>query len=451
MTESDGDKVWNSATELQTTNYRLYSCPRKNRRGGGIALCTRPTYKARLISEREKSTFQYAKWCMETSHMCLTVLGIYHPPFGSAIKFLGELAEWLPENALLDTNPIIMGDFNLHVNNENDDDSMNFLGMMLALGLKQNVMFDTHKLANTLDLIFTETDSTITVKLVYKGKQLLDHTMVHMVLSLRKDKYEKHVIQFRDLTNLNYEELADDINIWYALGEERDIDIVSAWFNQELSDALEKHAPMQSKSVIDRKRVPWFIEEVKNSKHIMRRCEHLWRKYKHDDLWETFKTARNIFKNTLRKAKHKFYSDKIQDCRNDTHKLFQIINTLTGSKPENPMPECDNDQQLADEFAEFFAEKIDRIRSDLDHYLEYIPEHKDVPVIDKFLPIDQEEITKTIFSMETKHCELDSIPMSVLKNLVPYIIDDITHVVKCVTVNRTVCDRLEMLLCESTD
>ena len=48
---------------------------------------------------------------METSHTCLTVLGIYRPPSGSAIKFLGELTEWLPENALLDTNPIIMGDF----------------------------------------------------------------------------------------------------------------------------------------------------------------------------------------------------------------------------------------------------------------------------------------------------------------------------------------------------
>ena len=234
LTESDGDKVWNGATELQTTNYRFYSCPRKNRRGGGIALCTRPTYKVRLISKGEKSTFQYAKWCMETSHMCLTVLGIYHPPSGSAIKFLGELAEWLPKNALLDTNPIIMGDFNLHVNNENDKDSMNFLEMMLTLGLKQNVMFDTHKSGNTLDLIFTETNSTISVKLVYKGEQLSDHSIVHMVLSLWKDKYEKRVIQFRDLTNLNYEELADDINIQYAPGEERDIDTVSARFNQEL-------------------------------------------------------------------------------------------------------------------------------------------------------------------------------------------------------------------------
>ena len=173
---------------------------------------------------------------------------------------------------------------------------------------------------------------------------------------------------------------------------------------------MEKHAPMQSKSVIDQKRVPWFTEEFKISKHIMRRCEHLWRKYKHDDLWETFKTARNTFKNTLRKAKCKFYSNKIHNCGNDTCKLFQIINTLTGSNPENPMPECDNDQQLSDKFAEFFTEKIDRIRSDLDHYLECIPEHKDVPVMDTFLTINQEEITKTIFSMETKHCELDSSP-----------------------------------------
>ena len=179
------------------------------------------------------------------------MLGIYRPPSGSAIKFLGELTEWLPKNALLDTNPIIMGDFNLHVNNENDDDSMNFLEMMLALGLKQNVTFDTHKSGNTLDLIFPETESKITVKSVNKGEQLLDHSIVCMVLSLQKNKYEKCVILFRDLTNLNYEELADDINIRYALGEERDIDTVSARFNQELSAALERHTPMQSMSIID--------------------------------------------------------------------------------------------------------------------------------------------------------------------------------------------------------
>ena len=139
---------------------------------------------------------------METLHTCLTVLGIYHPLSGSAIKFLGELTEWLPKNALLDTNPIIMGDFILHVNNENDDNSMNFLEMMLALGLKQNVTFDTHKSGNTLDLIFTETESKITVKSVYKGEQLLDHSIVHMVLSLSRKTSMKNMLFSSEISQI---------------------------------------------------------------------------------------------------------------------------------------------------------------------------------------------------------------------------------------------------------
>ena len=148
-------------------------------------------HKHEISEPNRKLTKPDLRALTASKNTCLTVLGIYHPLSGSAIEFLGELTEWLPENALLDTNPIIIGDFNLHVNNENDDDSMNFLEMILALGLKQNVMFDTHKSGNTLVLILTETESKITVKSVYKGEQLLDHSIVYMVPSLQKNKYEK--------------------------------------------------------------------------------------------------------------------------------------------------------------------------------------------------------------------------------------------------------------------
>ena len=60
------------------------------------------------------------------------------------------LAEVLPSNK----NYIILDDFNLHVNDQDDVDAQSFSDCMEALGLKQQSMIPTHKTNNVLNLIF---------------------------------------------------------------------------------------------------------------------------------------------------------------------------------------------------------------------------------------------------------------------------------------------------------
>ena len=42
-------------------------------------------------------------------------------------------------------------------------------------------------------------------------------------------------------------------------------------------------------------------------------------------------------------------------------KLFQLVNHLTGCKPEIPLLTRNSDKELADEFASYFLNKIVRI------------------------------------------------------------------------------------------
>ena len=49
---------------------------------------------------------------------------------------------------------VYLGDFNIHVNNSTDPEVEQFLDMMHMVGLDQHIKFDTHKLGNTLDLVF---------------------------------------------------------------------------------------------------------------------------------------------------------------------------------------------------------------------------------------------------------------------------------------------------------
>ena len=49
---------------------------------------------------------------------------------------LGEFTEWLTDNVVLDPNIVIAGDFNLIINNSNDDNAANFKDAKVALGFR---------------------------------------------------------------------------------------------------------------------------------------------------------------------------------------------------------------------------------------------------------------------------------------------------------------------------
>ena len=69
---------------------------------------------------------------------------------------MDEYTDWLAETSANDRNSVICGDYNMHVNNPDDEDAASFLETNEALGLMQHVKFATHSSGNTMDLIFTE-------------------------------------------------------------------------------------------------------------------------------------------------------------------------------------------------------------------------------------------------------------------------------------------------------
>ena len=54
-------------------------------------------------------------------------------------------------------------------------------------------------------------------------------------------------------------------------------------------------------------------------------------------------------------------SKKVLENRKNTKQLFKIINKATNSNWQNPLPDG-NPEELADEFADYFLNKIKTIR-----------------------------------------------------------------------------------------
>ena len=56
-------------------------------------------------------------------------------------------------------------------------------------------------------------------------------------------------------------------------------------------------------------------------------------------------------------------------------KLYNLVSNITGMTKTYPMPTAGSDEQLANEFAEIFIGKINKIRDDLDNHEKYTPTH----------------------------------------------------------------------------
>ena len=133
--------------------------------------------------------------------------------------------------------------------------------------------------------------------------------------------------------------------------------------------------------------------------------------------WEAIKAERNRYKMMLLEARTESLRGKINECNKDTKKLYSLINNLTNSKTDNTMPDLVSDEALANTFADYFMDKIGKIRDELHSHPEYSPEHRYIDQLVQFHPVSAEYISKEIRQMASKSCELDPIPTTLLKEI----------------------------------
>ena len=96
-----------------------------------------------------------------------------------------------------------------------------------------------------------------------------------------------------------------------------------------------------------------------------------------------------------------------------------MINKALYKNQDNPMPPGKNNQKLADEFADFFMDKISNIRikiqqvplSDIPH----IEQRQYKKQLTTFRELTEEDVKVLLKKSLDKHCELDPIPINLLK------------------------------------
>ena len=93
------------------------------------------------------------------------------------------------------------------------------------------------------------------------------------------------------------------------------------------------------------------------------------------------------------------------------------------------LPSSTSSQQLAQDFSNFFINKVEGIRSDIieqnplstsESTVDLIPDTSVVTTLTYFVPVSDQTIKRIILKSPNKSCELDPIPTWLLKYCIEY-------------------------------
>ena len=84
----------------------------------------------------------------------------------------------------------------------------------------------------------------------------------------------------------------------------------------------------------------------------------------------------------------------IKETNKDPKQLFRALNSILGNQNENQLLKGTTNSQLAEDFADYFLEKIDKIREGFTNLPAYKPNKRDTPKLKNFTTIPQNQLEK---------------------------------------------------------
>ena len=116
-----------------------------------------------------------------------------------------------------------------------------------------------------------------------------------------------------------------------------------ALYNSTLTQVPDQHTPLKRKLL-----------------------EQIWRQDKtNSDKYHDFCSQCRLVSNLLFSTEKKYYLDTFHEHRRNTKQVFKVCDSLLGRGKEPSLPPGFTNQELADNFNDFFITKITNIRSNL--------------------------------------------------------------------------------------
>ena len=172
-------------------------------------------------------------------------------------------------------------------------------------------------------------------------------------------------------------------------------------------------------------------EEFRSSRRKRRKLEKKWRSSKSEEDRLEYVNQRQICAEMSRKKQNQHYSKVVEEAGNDQKTLFQVANTLLDKGGIRKLPEHTDALQLANEFNDFYLNKIKKIRESIpitENPTE-VEDNFSGQELSVFEPTTEDELKDIINTFGIKTSPEDPIPADVLQSVIDVALPSLTKLV----------------------
>ena len=293
--------------ESTPPGFSYYHTPRISGRGGGVATLYNTDMGLTQIAGHKTNAFEFqnirvASPCPGSTSLILST--VYRPP-GPYSEFLTGFAEFLTDIALSADMALIVGDFNIHFENNKDPLKIAFEALIDSMGYIQNVIGPTHRCNHTLDLVLSRGIRVENLDTVPQSDCISDHHLILYEVILDYNVYMPPRYRYkRSITASTIDALINRLpdlsNVPAPLGLD-ELESTTEYVQSTLQSTLDSVAPIKRKIVRRKTLAPWYNDHTRTLKQKVRSYERKWRITKLD-------CFRSEWKNTLLEYKHALHS-----------------------------------------------------------------------------------------------------------------------------------------------
>ena len=263
-----------------------------------------------------------------------------------------------------------------------------------------------------------------------------DHSAIHFTLDISPPPPLRKEFVCRKLKGINLQMWRSDVAEAFSnISEDTGLEELTSLYNTKLHDMLDQHAPEQKKTLTVKAYSPWYTEEIRNEIRIRGSLERQWKISKLTVHKEMYRHQRNHVTNRIAHAKCEYYSQNFVESTKNPRDLYKTVNTLLNKATVSTFPTVFPEELLPGKFAEFFKEKISKIRAEfrpptcVQLATDEVSLISDINQLRTFHPASESEIQHIIQQAPSKSCSLDPVPTWLVKDSLPELLPVITAVV----------------------
>ena len=364
--------------------------------------------------------------------------------------FISEFTPILIDHLCKSLNVLLLGDFNYHVNAETYVHTKEFLCLLECFGLKNHVEVENHIKGTALDLVITRENDLLPADITTDTSVTCDHAAVLFGIPAPKPLSEDKTTKCHRWKSLELDAFKSDLSMSdiHLILESNSMSDAVTTYNTILQDLIDKHAPEYDRTFKPRHHTPWYNSTVRDAKRLRRKLERRWRKTQSEPDREAYRAQCQVVWDELVKAKSEHYHNKLSETEN--HKdVYLIANSLLFGPKVQKLPTHDSVQDLSEQFADYFIQKVVTIRNGLCQNINtdnQCDETDVISILASLKPATNEEISKIIRSSASKSCDLDPIPTWLLKLCLSEMLPVITYIVNLSLSTSTVPYELKLAL-----